>query len=54
MTYAIGQPVQITKSLSVQAKSGAALLPGTSGTVVDVGDKVIVVRFLCWPSGKGP
>ena len=35
--------MRLTKSLSVQAKSGAALLPGALGTVVDVGDKVIVV-----------
>jgi hypothetical protein len=47
MTYAIGQPVRLTKSLSVQAKSGLALAPGASGTVVDVGDKIIVVRFPC-------
>ena len=45
MTYAIGQPVRLTKSLSVHAESGGALPPGTSGTVIDVGDKEIVVRF---------
>jgi hypothetical protein len=53
MTYAIGQPVRLTKSLSVQAKSGAALLPGALGTVDDVGDKVIVVRFLCLAEREG-
>ena len=47
MTYAVGQPVQLTKSLSVQAESGVALPPGASGTVIDVGDKEIVVRFPC-------
>jgi hypothetical protein len=41
MTYAIGQPVRVTKSLSVQAKSGVALPAGASGTVVDVRDQVI-------------
>ena len=53
MTYTIGQPVRRTKSLSVQAKSGLALAPGASGTVVDIGDKIIVVRFHLRPSREG-
>jgi len=53
MTYAIGQPVRLTKSLSVQAKSGVALPPGASGTMVDVGDQVIVVRFPCLAEREG-
>jgi hypothetical protein len=52
MTYAIGQPVRLTKSLSVQAKN-IALPPGASGTVIDVGDKVIVVRFPCLAEREG-
>ena len=55
MTYAIGQPVRLTKSLSVQAKSGVALPPGASGTVVDIEDKVKSSSGShAWPSGKGP
>jgi hypothetical protein len=53
MTYAIGQPVRLTKSLSVQAESGVALPPGASGTVIDVGDKEIVVRFPCLAEREG-
>ena len=53
MTYAIGQPVRLTKSLSVQAKSGVALPLGASGTVVDIEDKVIVVRFPCLAEWEG-
>ena len=53
MTYAIGQPVRLTKSLSVQVKSGVALPPGASGTVVEVGDKMIVVRFPCLAEREG-
>ena len=39
--------MRLTKSLSVQAESGVPLPPGASGTVIDVGDKEIVVRFAC-------
>ena len=55
MTYAIGQPVKLTKSLSVQAKSGVALPPGALGTMVDVGDQVMrVVRFpMLGRAGRG-
>ena len=53
MTYAIGQPVRLTKSLSVQVKSDVALPSGASGTVVEVGDKVIVVRFPCLAEREG-
>jgi hypothetical protein len=54
MTYAIGQPVRLTKSLSVQAKQSSVALPsGASGTVVAVGDKVIVIRFPCLAEREG-
>jgi hypothetical protein len=36
MTYAIGQPMRLTKSVSVQAKRGVALPSGALGAVVQI------------------
>ena len=52
MTYAIGQPVR-THQIFVRSSQKHRLATWASGTVIDVGDKVIVVRFPCLAEREG-